>query len=839
MNYHFNQNQKEPESATKLKNEQAYAKEELRKEEQKNVLRGHCYESYCHIGKKGEVWDPEAYAFLNYRNGKEKAGIISPELRVRAQFYKINGLFEVLAGRIYQIRGYDSANLTLIRTTESKMEQYGWVVINCLHSRECTYEALKLADAYFRQTKDGEDKDVYSLMGNIKAIILTEPDESCYGGVKAVLYYNQGCKSKAEEATCQLKEDITILSGEQFLSTCMKDLVYGGNVKARKESMANGFLLEASENGKVMTGIGQGASNGTKGFLRPTSMFGRSCECFVRGLRLQFQMSAALPGAYHLYFPDYDALWMSHWELTYYQLNGTFRPEWERIWEYYMEAYQLFKDAKVLLQVNGWPHWNEGEEEDNETSLQTYIRKRACLYKYWHDRTLFYANMGYTAEETAMRVGMPKTLENYFFIHQTKEERLMYVKAVYNIHFGWYDGNPIHFARLGRLQRANNFMKYVREDSLETALTEYQNGNYQEVAEILEMALLVEPGNEKVRYLLADCLEQLGYQASYGALRNAYLSSAYELRNPGAAGKLGVEKENKELLSLLTPKMFLEKLSIAYDERQEEELKAFCFDIKFSLEAVECYQVMVGNGCFMFKKEEREPVIQVLEIDRKQMYLIISNLGRKKYLQEILPVTENKELNRNIWKLFSCMVNLTEYRGFATIEENVRGIVVSCKNMLLSYYQQVKRADKKNKFTFSDEDMALWQEEYYKKLVKGSYMEIQSFTGICEEGIFQKYNYFLFLYQCYRYLARYCRDTEENRNVIKCIQILEPYMGRFEGEASDSERSIFLNIFDYHQVMEDVKKIEKNGLYLRSDGKITACELAEFLMEGYRFLFDN
>lgn len=37
--------------------------------------------------------------------------------------------------------------------------------------------------------------------------------------------------------------------------------------------------------------------------------------------------------------------------------------------------------------------------------------------------------------------------------------------------------------------------------------------------------------NKDARYLCADALEQLGYQAESGAWRNAYLTGAYELRN--------------------------------------------------------------------------------------------------------------------------------------------------------------------------------------------------------------------------------------------------------------------------------------------------------------------
>lgn len=839
MRYHFNAKQKEPESATKLKNEQTYAKEELLLREQRKAMKGHCYESYCHIGKGGDIWNPEALAFLNYKGAKATAGIISPELRERAKLYRINGLFEVLPNNVYQIRGYDSANLTLIRTTESRNNQYGWIVINCLRSKECTYEALKMADAYFRQRQEEKKGEEYCLQGNIKAIILTEEEEACYGGTKAVQYYNQGCKSKSEEAAVQLKEDITIFAAENYGKNCMKNEVSGVNVNARRRSMAYGRLLEYSEYGKVTAGLGQGASDGMVGFMNPTSSFGRSCECFVRGLRLQFQMSKAMPGAYHLYFPDYNVLWMSHFAVPFYRMDGEFHPEWENIWDYYMEAYELFQDAEVLLSVNGWPQWEEGGNDSYETSLQAYLRECASLYKYWHDETLFYANLGYTKEEIADKVGVPESFEKKHICHFTSEERQMYIKAVYCLHFGWYDGNPIHFKSLSKINSANNFCKYLRDDFMEIAIAEYEEGNYQEVAEILEKVLIDNPANEKARYLLADSLEQLGYQADYGALRNAYLNSCYELRNPSSSGKLAAECENREMMSLLSPEMFLEKLSIAYHASQEASSLYFSFDIKFALEQTLYYRVIVTNGCIMYQKEEKAPVILVLELNRKQMYQILSNLGKGNVLRDVLPITENKELNRNIWNLFMHIVDLSEYRGYSVMEENIRGVVISCKNMLVPYYEQVRKAKKTEKMTLHDADLMQWQEEYYRKIVKGTYPEFTNIKGITEEGSFYKYDYYLFLYQCFRYLARYCKDTEENRNVIQCIRILEPYLERFAGETADSDRTVFFNVFDFHQATQEVKKIESIGIVLREDGKITACELVEFLLRGYWFLFEN
>lgn len=837
MKYHFNQNQKEPEPVTTLKNKQAYAKEELLSKELQSVLRGHCYESCCYIGKEGEVWNPDAYAFLNYSKEKIHQGTISKELQQRAKNYRINGIFEVVPDRIFQVRGYDTTNLTLVRTTDKKNNQYGWVVINCLHSKECTYEALKLADAYFKQKNQGMDKESYWLVGNIKAVIITEADEAYYGGVRAILYFNQGCCSLAEEELYEIKEDVTILTGETFMETCMKDTIYWGSVKRRRESLAYGTLLKPSEKGRISAGFGQGVSYGTRGFQKPVSVINRSCEYLVRGLRIQFQISSAVPGCFHMYFPDYQALWMSHWEELFYQINGFSKPEWDGLWKYYMEAYELFREAKVLFQANSRPFWQEGDPDGGETDLQCYIKAYAALYKFWRDETLCYASMGDTIEEIAKKLEVPEEFQEKYPNRITKEEAILYVKAVYERQFGWYDGNPIHFASLDRKEKASTYMKYFREDSLDIAVKEYEEGHYQAVAEVLELALLAEPSNEKVRYLLADSLEQLGYQASYGAMRNAYLGSAYELRNPQAAGKLAVEMENEELFYYLTPEKFLEALSISYHCR-EKKLN-FIFDIKFMLEDTVYYRVFVKNGCLLYCREEKEMVLNVFELDRGQMYRIYNSLGRGRRMEEVVPPTENRELNQNLIKLFSCMVNLSEYKGFAVIEENIRGIVISCKNMLISYYEKMKKAEKEEKYSFREEDLKEWQEVYYPKLVEAKYTGFQNISGIRKEGTFQKYEYFLVLYQCFRYLARYCKDTEENRHVLKCIQIMEPYLERFEGEHPCSERTIYFNVFDFHAIMDEWQMLMNVGIGLRSDGKITGCELLQFLLEAYWFLYDN
>lgn len=65
---------------------------------------------------------------------------------------------------------------------------------------------------------------------------------------------------------------------------------------------------------------------------------------------------------------------------------------------------------------------------------------------------------------------------------------------------------------------------------LEMAKQDYDNGEYQWVAQITNTLVFADPENLAARYLCADALEQLGYQAESGTWRCAYLCAAQELR---------------------------------------------------------------------------------------------------------------------------------------------------------------------------------------------------------------------------------------------------------------------------------------------------------------------
>lgn len=65
---------------------------------------------------------------------------------------------------------------------------------------------------------------------------------------------------------------------------------------------------------------------------------------------------------------------------------------------------------------------------------------------------------------------------------------------------------------------------------MEKARKSYEDGDYRWVAEVVNHVVFADPDNQAAKNLVADALEQQGYQAESGPWRNFYLTGAKELR---------------------------------------------------------------------------------------------------------------------------------------------------------------------------------------------------------------------------------------------------------------------------------------------------------------------
>ena len=309
--------------------------------------------------------------------------------------------------------------------------------------------------------------------------------------------------------------------------------------------------------------------------------------------------------------------------------------------EYIMESLALYGDkADVVFQSHNWPHWG------NDT-IQEYMTNTAAVYKFINDQTLLYINEGYTETEIANMIQLPKELEKVWYTRQYYGTVSHNSKAVYEKYMGWYDGNPVHLAELTPSDYAQKLVEYFGDTDavLEKAKEDFEKGEYQWVAQITNTLVFADPENMDARYLCADALEQLGYQAESGLWRNAYLCAAQELRNGTNTDDATRSSGNGDVFLHMTPDMILDYLGIFVDTTKISDLT---FTANIILPEGN-YVLRVKNGVLLYQKDaqdadadvtwttKRAGLLSIVQKNAENVAALIEQEGDETCLRE-LPV---------------------------------------------------------------------------------------------------------------------------------------------------------------------------------------------------------
>ena len=457
------------------------------------------------------VFNQDAYDFVR---GTEAPDSANPSLWRNTQLNAYYGLFEVQEG-IYQVRGYDLSNLTFVKSDN------GWIILDCLATENTARAALELFESQMGEA-------------NIVAVIISHAHVDHYGGIRGLI-------SEEDVADPSLPLDAQIASGKTaiivpqgFEEAVMSENVFVGTAMKRRSIYQYGSSLQKGPQGSLSVGIGLGVSQDGVGYINPTFEVTEAVfETAIDGVRAIFQLTpdTESPAEMNTYFPDQKALWMAE-NCTasmhnLYTLRGAQVRDASAWARYITEAQTLFgEEAEVVFQSHNWPHWGNA-------LIQEYMTNTAAVYKFIHDQTLLYVNEGYTSTEIADMIQLPEALEKVWYTRQYYGTLKHNVKAVYQKYMGWYDANPVNLDELTPTEYAQNLVRYLGDPDkvLELAREDYEKGEYQWVAQITNALVYADPENTQARYLCADALEQLGYQAESGAWRNAYLVGAFELRN--------------------------------------------------------------------------------------------------------------------------------------------------------------------------------------------------------------------------------------------------------------------------------------------------------------------
>lgn len=449
-------------------------------------------------GADGSVLvDFDAYKFIS---GPAPA-TVNPSLWRQAGLNAEIGLFKVTDG-IYQVRGFDIANMTLI---EGKT---GWIVVDTLTARESGAAALAFARQHLG------DKPV-------TAIVFTHSHADHFGGALGV--------ASAKEVA---ERHIPVVASEGFMDEATSENILVGTAMARRSSYQFGKDLERSAKGLVDTGLGKNVAYGAIGILAPTVLITQPTqEVILDGVRFVFHNvpGAEAPAELTFHLPEKKAYGgaenLSQTMHNLLPVRGAKVRDALRWANYLQQALEQLGDAEVYFGQHNWPIWGHDRIAD-------FITKHRDVYKYTHDQTVRLINAGYTPREIADMVKLPKSLQAHFGARGYYGDLRHNVKAVYQFYMGSYDGNPANLDPLPPRESAKRYIELAGgSDKLMTAAqAAYDKGDFRWAAELLNHAVFGQPDNKSARELLARTYEQLGYMAEASTWRNSYLTGAAELR---------------------------------------------------------------------------------------------------------------------------------------------------------------------------------------------------------------------------------------------------------------------------------------------------------------------
>ena len=535
------------------------------------------------------VWDLGLYSFLEDAG---KTDSIHPSLARQAQLNMAYGLFEVVPGRIYQARGFDLANMAVIRG------QTGWILIDPLTASETAKAALEFANSKLGARP-------------VSAVIFSHSHQDHFGGIL-------GVATEADVKSGKIK----LIAPAGFLMHAVSENVFAGNAMRRRAAYQYGYDLPRNPAGHVDQAIGKYVALGSRGLLAPNVTISKPYEeMTVDGVRMVFQNTpeTEAPAEMNIWFPDEKAFFPAE-NITatihnIYTLRGTLVRD-ALAWSKYINQalYRFGGEAEVMFAAHTWPRFGNAR-------VKEIMRGQRDAYAQLNNQVLHLANRGVTINQMHNVFTTSKESQNQWYTRSYHGSEAHNSRGVINRYLGYWDDNPATLAPLSPGDSAPLYVEMMGGADKIVARARQLNGEgkYRHAMELLNKLVYAEPGNTEAKQLLADVFEQLGYQAESSSVRNSYLAGAKELREGIAPARIAV---GPATLAGLPPALLLDFAAILMDSRKAEGA-AFTINLevtdrgeKFVVELshgalthIEGFQLPKADATWRLKASELAPLL--------------------------------------------------------------------------------------------------------------------------------------------------------------------------------------------------------------------------------------
>ncbi|MEN9931760.1 MAG: hypothetical protein RIS17_333, partial [Pseudomonadota bacterium] len=355
---------------------------------------------------------------------------VNPSLWRNATLLARHGLFQVADG-IWQVRGFDLANMTVIRGAT------GWIIVDPLTGAEAAKAAMALVTEKLGKRP-------------VVAVIHTHSHVDHFGGVLGVV-------DQADVAAGK----VAIIAPDGFFEHAVAENVIAGPAMLRRAIYMFGQALPRGATGHVSSGLGPMGTPGNYGLIPPTDTIKATGEKrTVDGVEIVFQVTpnTEAPAEMNFYLPAWKALCLA--ENANGAMHNLLTPRGALVrdakgWaDYLIEARRRWGgETNVLFTSHFWPRWGQA-------TISDYLLRHAQAYAFVHNESVRLMNQGLNAVEIGEAIKLPEPLARAWFNRPNYGSLKFNARAVYQRYLGAFDGDP---ANLDPLPRADLASRMVRQ----------------------------------------------------------------------------------------------------------------------------------------------------------------------------------------------------------------------------------------------------------------------------------------------------------------------------------------------------------------------------------------